>query len=218
MPFALPLQSSSHLAGSSLRFDMLPYALCPMLFSLFRLFSSFFYLGIPSMKNYIYHLIIGGNLGDRVKQLSLAKHLIASEVGVIQKESSIYETQPWGYDDQPWFLNQVLEISTLKTPGEVLMLIKTIEVKVGRTPSEKWHARHIDIDILLRGDLVLKESTIEIPHPLLQTRNFVLVPLLELIPEQIHPELCKTIEELYLDCRDTGEVYIFNPDEQGHSV
>lgn len=187
-------------------------------FSPFGLFSPFFYLGIPSMKNYIYHLIIGGNLGDRVKQLSLAKDLIANEVGVIQKESSIYETQPWGYDDQPWFLNQVLEIATSKSPGEVLMLIKAIEVKVGRTPSEKWHARHIDIDILLRGDLMLKESTLEIPHPLLHTRNFVLVPLMELIPEQLHPGLSKTIEELYLDCRDTGEVYIFNPDEQGHPV
>ncbi len=170
------------------------------------------------MKNFIYHLIIGGNLGDRVRQLTLAKQLITSEVGVIQKESSIYETQPWGFDDQPWFLNQVLEISTSITPGEVLMLIKTIEVKAGRTPSEKWHARHIDIDILLRGDLVLKESTIEIPHPLLHTRNFVLVPLMELIPEQLHPVLGKTIEDLYLDCRDTGEVYIFNPDEQGHPV
>lgn len=170
------------------------------------------------MKQYTYHLIIGGNLGDKVKQLSLAKHLIANEVGVIQRESSIYETQPWGYDDQPWFLNQVLEISTSKTPDEVLKLIKSIEVKAGRTPSEKWHARHIDIDILLRGDLVLKESTLEIPHPLLHTRNFVLVPLMELIPEQFHPVLSKTIEELYLDCRDTGEVYIFNPDEQGDPV
>ena len=138
-----------------------------------------------------------------------------NEVGVIQKESSIYETQPWGFDDQPWFLNQVLEVSTPKTPIELLSLIKSIEVKAGRTPSEKWHARHIDIDILLREDLVMKESAIEIPHPLLHTRNFVLVPLMELIPEQLHPALGKTIEELYLDCRDTGEVYIFNADEQG---
>jgi len=170
------------------------------------------------MKNFIYHLIIGGNLGDRVGQLNLAKQLIAREVGAIKKESGIYETQPWGYNDQPWFLNQVLEVTTPKNPGDLLRHLKEIEIKAGRTPSEKWHARHIDIDILLCGELLLKENGLEIPHPLLHTRNFVLVPLMELIPEFVHPGFGKTIEELYLDCRDTGEVYIFNPDEQGNPL
>jgi 2-amino-4-hydroxy-6-hydroxymethyldihydropteridine diphosphokinase len=170
------------------------------------------------MKNYTYHLIIGSNLGDRVAQLSLAKKLIASKVGQLKKESAVYETQPWGYEDQPWFLNQVLEVSTKEEPGEALRIIKNIEVEAGRNPGEKWHARHIDIDILLCGDNIINDHELAIPHPHLQERNFVLIPLMELAPELIHPVLGKTIEELYLDCRDTGEVYIFNADEQGNPV
>ena len=166
------------------------------------------------MKNLIYHLIIGSNLGDRLKQLSLAKKLIAEEVGTVRRESGIYETQPWGYEDQPWFLNQALEVQSLKNPQEVLTLIRNIEVKAGRLPNEKWHARHIDIDILLCGNQVIKKPDLEIPHPFLHTRNFVLVPLMDLVPGFIHPVLGKTIEELYMDCRDTGEVYIFNADDQ----
>lgn len=166
------------------------------------------------MKNLIYHLITGSNLGERVHQLSLAEKLIAEEVGIVRRKSGTYETQPWGYDDQPWFLNQVLEVSTAKTPEEVLKEIRNIEIKAGRLPNEKWHARHIDIDILFCGDLVKEKQELTIPHPLLHTRNFVLVPLMDLIPEFMHPKLGKTIEELYLDCRDSGEVYIFNADEQ----
>jgi 2-amino-4-hydroxy-6-hydroxymethyldihydropteridine diphosphokinase len=170
------------------------------------------------MKHLTYHLVIGGNLGDRLKQLDLAKKMITEEVGTIRKESAIYETQPWGFDDQPWFLNQVLEVKSAESPEEVLHRIKAIEVRAGRNPGEKWQARHIDIDILLIGDTVIKKNDLVIPHPHLQDRNFVLVPLMELTPELMHPVLGKTIEELYLDCRDTGEVYIFNPDEQGNPL
>ena len=166
------------------------------------------------MKNLTYHLIIGSNLGDRVEQLSIAKKLIAGDIGPVKSESGIYETQPWGFDDQPWFFNQVLEVYSSKDPQDVMKLIKKIEVKAGRIPNEKWHARHIDIDILLCGDMIVEKQDLSIPHPLLHTRNFVLVPLMDLIPEWLHPKLGKTIEELYLECRDTGEVYIFNADDQ----
>lgn len=160
-----------------------------------------------------YHLIIGSNLGDRMEQLLMARQLIREDVGTILNESAIYETQPWGYDEQPWFLNQALEVQSSKSPDEVLTLIKQIEVKAGRTPGEKWHARHIDIDILLCGNLVVNQGDLIIPHPHMATRNFVLVPLMEIAPETIHPVLGKTIEEIYFEGRDTGEVYIFNPDE-----
>ncbi|MBK9104831.1 MAG: 2-amino-4-hydroxy-6-hydroxymethyldihydropteridine diphosphokinase [Saprospiraceae bacterium] len=163
-------------------------------------------------------LIIGSNLGDRLHQLDLAKKLIAAEVGDIKKESAVYETQPWGFDDQPWFLNQVVEVKSTYIPEDVLTRLKAIEIKAGRTPAEKWHARHIDIDILLDGDLVINKKELTIPHPHLQERNFVLIPLMELAPELVHPVLGKTIEDLYFDSRDTGEVYIFNPDEQGNPL
>jgi 2-amino-4-hydroxy-6-hydroxymethyldihydropteridine diphosphokinase len=170
------------------------------------------------MKNYIYHLIIGSNLGDREGLLMQAKNLIDAEIGNIKGESLIYETQPWGHEDQPWFLNQVLKVSTPIKPTTVIRQIKEIETRAGRLPGEKWHARHIDIDILLCDDLIIQEDDLAIPHPLLATRNFVLVPLMELSPEIMHPVLEKTIEDLYLDSRDTGEVYIFNADEHGDSV
>lgn len=170
------------------------------------------------MKNLHFFLIIGSNLGDRLNQLDLAKKLIAAEVGDIKKESAVYETQPWGFDDQPWFLNQVVEVKSAYIPEDVLTRLKAIEIKAGRTPAEKWHARHIDIDILLVGDKVINKKDLTIPHPHLQERNFVLIPLMELAPELVHPVLGKTIEDLYFDSRDTGEVYIFNPDEQGNPL
>lgn len=182
--------------------------------------ADFFYLATSfhPMQQSTYHLIIGSNLGDRENQLILAKKGISEEVGNVIKESGVYETQPWGHDDQPWFLNQALEVSSSFPPLEVLKKIKHIEVIAGRQPGEKWHARHIDIDILLCGDMILRTEELSIPHPLLPGRNFVLVPLLDLAPDFIHPILGKTIEELYLDSRDTGEVYIFSADEQGNPL
>ena len=153
-----------------------------------------------------------------MNQLTLAKNLIGQEVGPLKAESSIYETQPWGYEDQPWFLNQVLKLDSSESPQQVLRKIKTIEVQTGREPGEKWHARHIDIDILLVGDMVINESDLKVPHPQLPSRNFVLVPLMELAPEFIHPGTGKSIEDLYFESKDTGEVYIFNPDEQDSAV
>jgi len=170
------------------------------------------------MKKNIYYLIIGSNLGDRLNQLALAKKGIDREVGKLLMESGIYETQPWGFEDQPWFLNQVLKVESLDRAQDVLRKIKRIEADTGREPAEKWHARHIDIDILLCGDLVLKESSLTIPHPQLPSRNFVLVPLMEIAPELVHPVSGKTIEELYFESKDTGEVYIFNPDEQSSPI
>lgn len=170
------------------------------------------------MKHFLYYLILGSNLDDRIGQIILAKRYITEKAGEIVKESSCYETQPWGHEDQPWFINQAIEVNSPLEPAELLYTLKKIETMVGRKPHEKWHERHIDIDIILNDDTIIDEETLVIPHPLFHLRNFVLIPLMEIVPYMIHPILGKTIEELYLDCRDTGEVSIFNADEQGHSV
>ena len=170
------------------------------------------------MSTYTYHLSLGSNLGDRAIQLSKAKELISSEVGAIKMESSIYETQPWGVEDQPLFLNQVIEVTSDLEPAESLSAFKKIETKLGRLPGEKWHARHIDVDILLCGEKVIEEQGLIIPHPHFHERNFTLVPLMEIAGQMMHPVFQKTIEELYLECRDTGEVYIFNADEQDNPL
>lgn len=170
------------------------------------------------MKHFHYHLILGSNLGDRIGQIKLAKRHITEKAGEIIQESALYETQPWGHEEQPWFINQVIEVNSPLEPAELLYTLKNIETIVGRKPHEKWHERHIDIDIVLHEDKAIDEENLIIPHPLFHLRNFVLIPLMELAPFIIHPVLGKTIEELYLDCRDTGEVYIFNADEQGNTV
>ena len=170
------------------------------------------------MINYPYHLILGSNLGNRVEQITRAKKLIREQVGEIDHESHLYETQPWGKEEQPWFINQVIKISSPLEPAELLYSVKKIERETGRLPNEKWDARHIDIDILLCGDRIIDEGDLFIPHPLLHTRNFTLIPLMEIAANMVHPLLMKSIEELYLECRDTGEVYIFNADEQADPI
>ncbi|MBC8172947.1 MAG: 2-amino-4-hydroxy-6-hydroxymethyldihydropteridine diphosphokinase [Chitinophagales bacterium] len=165
------------------------------------------------MNKPLYHLSIGSNLDDRLSQINHAKRLISSELGTIIAESKIYETQPWGFDDQPWFLNQVIAVaSTIEAEG-ALNKIKHIETETGRQPGEKWQARHIDIDILLHGEEVINTEALTIPHAHFHERNFALIPLMEIASQSVHPVLHQTVEELYLECRDTGEVYIFNADE-----
>lgn len=166
------------------------------------------------MKHFLYHLILGSNLGDRVAQIELAKQLIVEQVGSIEAESSLYETQPWGHAEQPWFINQAIAVNSPLDPSLMMYAVKKIEREAGREPGEKWHARHIDIDVLLSEDRILEEKDLIIPHPLFHLRNFTLVPMMEIAPYEVHPVYNKTIEELFLECRDTGEVYIFKPDEQ----
>ncbi|MDQ3015476.1 MAG: 2-amino-4-hydroxy-6-hydroxymethyldihydropteridine diphosphokinase [Bacteroidota bacterium] len=170
------------------------------------------------MEHHLYYLILGSNLGDRELQLARAKELIVLKAGDIQRISTLYETQPWGHEEQPWFINQVVGVSSPLEPIELLYTIKNIEKETGRQPSERWHERHIDIDILLADTKIIDQEDLVIPHPLIPLRNFVLIPLMEVACNAVHPVLHQTIEELYMECRDTGEVYIFNQDEQGKSV
>ena len=170
------------------------------------------------MKHFLYHLILGSNLGDRLAHIALAKRLIFEQVGSIEAESSLYETQPWGHEEQPWFINQVIATSSPLEPALMLYAIKKIEKEAGRKPGEKWHERHIDIDIIMAENTVINEENLVIPHPLFHLRNFTLIPLMEIAPNMMHPVLGKTIEELYTESRDQGEVYIFNADEQDNAL
>lgn len=155
------------------------------------------------------YLLTGGNMGNRRENLAKAFDYINEECGPVPKASSVYETAAWGKNDQPSFLNQVLEIETALTAPQLLKKILMIEKKLGRVREEKYGPRIIDIDILLFNDEVYQLPMLEIPHPQLQNRRFVLVPLAEIAPHFIHPVLKKTIAELLAICPDKLEVSAF---------
>jgi 2-amino-4-hydroxy-6-hydroxymethyldihydropteridine diphosphokinase len=155
------------------------------------------------------YLLIGGNMGDRLKNLSESTNYIEKEVGAILKKSSIYETAAWGVTDQPSFLNQVLFVSTKLSAEDVLKTILSIEEKMGRKRVEKMGPRTIDIDILFYNDEIISLPNLSVPHPHIANRRFVLAPLAEIAPVLFHPVLQKNITELLKVCPDTLEVNIF---------
>jgi len=145
-------------------------------------------------------------MGEREEYLQNASELLAVEIGVIQKESKIYESVPWGVENQSNYLNQVLEIKSEFSAEEVLERVLQIEDKIGRIRNEKWGERIIDIDILLFNDSIVEKDGICIPHIHLHNRRFVLIPLNKVAPSFIHPKYNKTIEELLSECKDIESV------------
>lgn len=158
--------------------------------------------------NHSVFLGIGSNLSDRKGNLQKAIAGLQRNLQVKQI-SKIYETQPWGFTDQPAFLNQALSAETEFEPFELLTEIKAIEKEVGRTPTFRYGPRVIDIDILFYDDLILNEEALTIPHPMLAERAFVLVPLDEIAPQFIHPLLQQTIHELVQKVDQNG-IVLFN--------
>lgn len=141
------------------------------------------------------YLSLGANLGDRESHLRDAIGRLAS-VGVVQSVSSLYETQPVEFTDQPWFLNCAVALETSASPTRLMQQLLEIEKAMGRQRVQKKGPRTIDIDILLIGDLVMNTLDLTIPHPAMQYRRFVLEPLAEIAPSAMHPLLRKTTEEL----------------------
>ncbi|MGD0707942.1 MAG: 2-amino-4-hydroxy-6-hydroxymethyldihydropteridine diphosphokinase [Anaerolineaceae bacterium] len=149
------------------------------------------------------YLGLGTNLGDRSENLRAAANALLPNVKVL-RESPVYETAPWGYAQQPAFLNQVIEIETRLTPLKLLAYVKAVEVWLGRAPTFRYGPRLIDIDILLYDDLVLQTPELIIPHPHLTERAFVLVPLADLAPDLKLPNTEQTVRELLLICDRDG--------------
>jgi 2-amino-4-hydroxy-6-hydroxymethyldihydropteridine diphosphokinase len=148
------------------------------------------------------YLLIGGNVGDRHKNLEQAAQLIEAQAGKVVERSSVYETAAWGKEDQPPFLNQVLHVETELGPQALLQTILKAELEMGRERREKYGPRTIDIDILLYNDDSVDTKELVIPHPQLHLRRFALMPLAEIAPGKIHPLFKKSIDELLLECPD----------------
>jgi 2-amino-4-hydroxy-6-hydroxymethyldihydropteridine diphosphokinase len=149
------------------------------------------------------YLIIGGNLGDRESNLGIARELINRQCGTIIKTSSIYETAAWGKTDQPSFLNQALEVHTSLNARQLIRRLLKVERSMGRIREEKFGPRLIDLDLLFFNNEKHDYHFLKLPHPELQNRRFVLLPLAEIAPGMVHPVLHKTVKELLEECPDT---------------
>lgn len=152
------------------------------------------------------YLLLGTNLGDRAKNLADARNLLKEEGIEFKAVSSIYETDAWGIEDQPGFLNQVLEVATDLNPKDLLKTILAVELEMGRVRIQKWGERLIDIDILYYQDRVIDTRELKVPHPEIPNRRFTLVPLVELAAEEVNPVSGKTQQELLAVCPDGLEV------------
>lgn len=147
------------------------------------------------------YLLIGGNMGDREKYMEQAKEGL-EELGNIQRSSRIYETAAWGVEDQPSFLNQAICLNTNFSPHNLLEETQRLERRLDRVREKVWHERTMDIDIIYYDDDVIDTKLLQVPHPRMQDRNFVLVPLAEIAPNLPHPILGKTTETLLHQCPD----------------
>jgi len=153
------------------------------------------------------YILLGGNLGDKRKIFTDSIALLTEQLGSITAQSAIYETEPWGFESEDLFWNQVLEINCQLSPIEVLKKTQQIEAVLGRTREKQQYAsRLIDIDILFYGDQILALENLTVPHPRIQERKFVLVPLNEIAPEFIHPVYQKSISQLLNECPDQLKV------------
>ena len=141
---------------------------------------------------------IGSNLGDRLDNIKKAIALLNRHKNIkITQRSSIYETEPVGYKEQPDFLNSVVQLKTGLTPQRLLEVLKNIEKKLGRIKGIKWGPRIIDLDMLLYENKIIKRDNLTVPHPELHKRRFILAPLAEIAGGIVHPLKKKTILELY---------------------
>lgn len=153
------------------------------------------------------YLLLGGNLGDREANLKKAIELLNDKIGNVIAISSLYETAAWGKTNQPAFLNQAVSLQTRLTALEVLERALSIEQELGRVRKDKWGERLIDIDLILFGNEIINiPDKLQVPHPHMQDRKFVMEPLAEIAPEVIHPLLGETMLDICRNITDPLEV------------
>ena len=160
----------------------------------------------------VVYLSLGSNLGDRVSHIQQAANLLKADVGVeILATSSFYETEPWGGGSKNWFVNAAIKISTELSPIELLRVTQNVEAMLGRCRENetRWGERTLDIDILFYDDLVFGNEILTIPHKRLHKRAHVLVPMLEIAPDTIHPVIQKNITELHEALDYPEDVFLY---------
>lgn len=152
-------------------------------------------------------LLLGSNLGDSQSLFQQTIALLSDRVGVIEQSSSLYKSPPWGFEHENDFCNQVLVLQTALAPEQMLRECLQVETDLGRErKGQGYAARTIDVDLLFVGDEVIESDVLTLPHPRLQLRRFTLLPLVELMPDFIHPVLQKKMRVLLQECEDQSEV------------
>ena len=156
-------------------------------------------------------LLLGGNMGNRFHNLETACKMLQSEAGSIVKASSFVESEPWGFDDSRYFLNQVVVLETRFSPEDLLLKLHEIENELGRKRTGKqYSSRTMDIDILYFNTDVVDSEALTIPHKHLHNRLFTMLPLAEIEPDYVHPVFGKTNRELLAACEDKSKVKLLN--------
>jgi len=161
------------------------------------------------------YILQGSNIGNRLEILEKSKNIIAQNIGLVEKESLLYESEPWGFDCNNWFLNRVLQIKTDLSPQLLLKKLLQIEIQLGRvrnTAEKTYSSRSIDLDILYFNLDIINEKDLEIPHPKIHLRKFTLLPLCDIAPNFVHPILLLSNLKLLENCNDQTQVRIFNPE------
>lgn len=157
-------------------------------------------------------LLLGSNIDNRFDLLASASSLIIAQIGPLVAASSIYESDPWGYDSKNPFLNQAVLIKTNFSPEKVLKTCLSIEAKLGRKrlKNKAYADRNIDIDILLYEELIICTDNLEIPHPRMHLRRFCMEPLAEIAPNWVVPTIQKTTSQVLALCSDLSKISTLN--------
>lgn len=163
------------------------------------------------------YVLFGSNMGDKASLFGRACELINDRCGQILRVSSAYESEPWGFNAEEWFLNRVIVVETTLTPSEMLQRLLGIEGELGRVrhPEKKGYtSRTADLDILYYGESIIQTEKLTVPHPRLHLRRFTLMPLCEVAPDFVHPLFHKTQVELMRQCNDPCLVRVITEKEK----
>jgi len=157
-------------------------------------------------------VLLGSNLGDRELLVNQASKMIGERCGKIVAKSRLYESEPWGFKSEHWFLNQVVKVETAFSPDALMEVLLEIEKELGRdrsVPHEGYVSRPMDLDILYFGNEIIDTQMVNAPHPHLHERRFTLLPLCDIAPDYVHPVMKKTNLQLLDECQDAGKVNIY---------